>query len=169
MTFTDYAIAAVLVLLVVPQVRGRRMSAQNLLLPLAIVAAVAFYYLKSVPTAGNDVALDGVLILVGVVLGTLAGLFTHVSRNREGHLYSKAGAAAAVLWVVGMAGRAGFEYYATHGGAHSVASFSIAHQITGSDAWTAALVLMALAQVVVRLGVVCLKARTAPAPAVARA
>lgn len=169
MTFTDYAISAVLVLLVIPQVHGRRMTAQSLLLPLAVVAAVAFYYLKSVPTAGNDVALDGILILVGVVLGALAGLFTRVSRDREGHLYSKAGVAAAVLWIVGMAGRGGFEYYATHGGAHSVASFSISHQITGSSAWTAALVLMALAQVVVRLGIVCLKARTTPAPTVARA
>jgi hypothetical protein len=169
MTFTDYAIAAVLILLVIPQVRGRRMTAQSLLLPLAIVAAVAFYYLKSVPTTGNDVALDLVLILVGAVLGALAGFFTRVGRNGEGHLYSRAGAAAAVLWIVGMAGRGVFEFYATHGGAHSVASFSIAHQITGSDAWTAALVLMALAQVVVRLGVICLKARTVPAPAAARA
>jgi hypothetical protein len=169
MTFTDYAISAVLILLVVPQLRSRRMSAQSLLLPLAIVAAVAFYYLKSVPTAGNDVALDGVLILTGVVLGALAGVFTRVGRNGDGNLYSKAGAAAAILWIVGMAGRATFEFYATHGGSHSVASFSIAHQITGSDAWTAALVLMALAQVVVRLGVVGLKARTVPAPAAVQA
>jgi hypothetical protein len=169
MTFTDYAIAAVLVLLVIPQVRGTRFSAHSLLLPLAAVAAVGFYYLKSVPTNGDDVALDLIMILVGAVLGGLAGAFTRVGRNPAGHLYSKAGAAAAVLWIIGMAGRTVFEYYATHGGAHSVTTFSISHRITGSDAWTAALVLMALAEVVARLAVIFLKARTAPAPAVAQA
>lgn len=168
MTFTDYAISAVLVLLVVPQVRGMRITLQSLLLPLAAVIAVAFYYLKSVPTAGHDVTLDVILVVVGAVLGVLTGLATRVSRDAEGRPYSKAGAVAAILWIAGMAARTAFVYWADHAGSHTIASFSESHMITGSDAWTAALVLMALAQVLTRLVVIRVKARalgSAPVPA----
>ena len=37
------------------------------------------------------------------------------------------------------------------------------HQITSSDAWVAALVMMALAEVVARLGILRLRARMLPA------
>lgn len=51
----------------------------------------------------------------------------------------------------------------------SVARFSRDNLITGADAWTAALLLMALAQVVCRLAVVRVRARrvtaTGPIPA----
>ncbi|MFD8421410.1 hypothetical protein [Streptomyces sp. NPDC059668] len=58
-----------------------------------------------------------------------------------------------------MAARAGFEFWATHGGADSLTRFSRDNLITGADAWTAALLLMALAQVVCRLAVVRVRAR----------
>ena len=49
--------------------------------------------------------------------------------------------------------RFGFAYYAYHGGASSVASFSARHDITGASIGTTALVLMAFGQVLARLGV----------------
>ncbi|MER7691238.1 hypothetical protein [Streptomyces sp. NPDC097610] len=53
-----------------------------------------------------------------------------------------------------MASRAGFEYWATHGGSGSLVRFSQDNLITGSAAWTAALLLVALAQVLGRLAVI---------------
>lgn len=171
MTTTDYLIAAVLILLVVPQIRGTRLSMRNLVLPVVLVAAAAAYYLKSVPTQGHDVQLDIACGIAGAVLGIGCGAATHFGRDRAGHVIAKAGFTAALLWIIGMAARTGFEYYATHGGAHAVADFSRTNQITGADAWTAALLLMALVQVLSRLVVIRLRgrSRSAGSGALARA
>ena len=158
MTTTDYLISAVLVLLVIPQVRGMRIGLRSLLLPLVAVGGAAAYYLKSVPTSGHDLALDLATGAVGLALGILCGLFTRVYPDGKGSLISKAGVAAAILWIVGMAARTGFAYEANHGGAHAIYTFSVNNQITGADAWTAALVLMALVQVLARLVVIRVKA-----------
>jgi len=52
-----------------------------------------------------------------------------------------------------------FYFAATHGAGPAIAAFSIAHHITGSAAWTAALVMMALADVTARLLTVYLRGR----------
>lgn len=159
MTTTDYLISAALVLLVVPQIRGTRQTLRNALLPVVCVAAAGAYYLKSFPTDGHDVQLYTVCALVGAVLGVACGATTRISRGTDGVALAKAGAVAATLWIVGMAARAGFEYWATHGGSTAVARFSENNLITGAAAWTAALLLMALAQVMFRLAVVRIKSR----------
>ena len=168
MTTTDYLISAALILLVIPQIRGTRQTLRNALLPVLAVAAAAAYYLKSFPTQGHDVRLEVIGVVAGAVLGLGCGAATRLSRASDGVAFAKAGAVAAFLWIAGMAARAGFEYWATHSGAHSVTQFSRDNLITGSDAWTAALLLMALAQVLCRLAVVRIKARqtsaTAPVP-----
>jgi len=83
------------------------------------------------------------------------------------------------MWITGVGARMVFYFAATHGAGPAIARFSIAHHITGSAAWTAALVMMALADVLTRLAVVYLRGRrltaatipltAAPAPAAARA
>ena len=52
-----------------------------------------------------------------------------------------------------------FYFAATHGAGPAIAAFSIAHHITGPAAWTAALVMMALADVLTRLAVVWIRGR----------
>jgi hypothetical protein len=52
-----------------------------------------------------------------------------------------------------------FYFAATHGAGPAIARFSIAHHITGPAAWTAALVMMALADVLTRLVTVYLRGR----------
>ncbi|WP_322747007.1 hypothetical protein [Streptomyces fagopyri] len=135
------------------------------------VATAAAYYLKSFPTQGHDIRLDAVTVAAGAALGLACGAATRLGRAADGVAVARAGAVAALLWIAGMAARAGFEFWATHGGAGSVARFSRDHLITGADAWTAALLLMALAQVVCRLTVVRVRARrvtaTGPISAVA--
>ncbi|MEV6534333.1 hypothetical protein AB0M86_32905, partial [Streptomyces sp. NPDC051639] len=74
MTTTDYIISAALILLVIPQIRGTRMTLLHTLLPLAAVAAAAAYYLKSFPTEGHDVRLDAVTVAAGAALGTRASM-----------------------------------------------------------------------------------------------
>ena len=151
MTTIDYLISAVLVLLVIPQIRGSKMTMISVVRPVVLVAAAAAYYLRGVPTQGNDVLLDVLLIALGTALGVGCALATSITPGEDGSPYAKAGVIAAVLWILGMAGRFTFEYYATHGGAHSVASFSIKHQIYSTEAWTTALIFMALAEVISRL------------------
>lgn len=159
MNIVDYLVSTALVLLVIPQIRGDRLTLANALRPVVLVAAAAAYYLRGVPTQGNDVLLDVLLTALGLALGTSCALTTRLTVGTDGAPFAKAGVAAAILWVVGMAGRFTFVYYASHSGAHAVATFSIKHHVTGNEAWTTALILMALAEVVSRLVTVRIRAR----------
>jgi hypothetical protein len=159
MTIIDYLISTALVLLVIPQIRGSKMTMISVVRPVVLVAAAAAYYLRGVPTQGNDVLLDVLLIALGAALGISCAATTSITPGEDGIPYAKAGIAAAILWVLGMAGRFAFQYYANHSGAQSVVNFSVKHQITSSEAWTAALIFMALAEVVSRLIVMRVRGR----------
>jgi hypothetical protein len=150
MSVTDYIINAILVLLVLRQIRENRLDLLSLVLPVVLVGAAAAYYLHSVPTAGNDISLDLALAAVGATLGTACALATRMRRGADGVALARAGVVAAILWIVGIGARTGFALYSSHGGGPAVARFSIAHDITSSAAWVAALVMMALAEVVGR-------------------
>ncbi|QMU77642.1 hypothetical protein GXW83_20030 [Streptacidiphilus sp. PB12-B1b] len=151
MSTYDYLINAVLVLLVIRQVRGSRLDLLNLVLPLAITGFVAFQYLRSIPTAGNDLVLITVLASVGVLLGVGAALATRLRLGADGVPFAKAGVVAAVLWVVGIGFRMAFSFESTHGEGAAIDRFSLQHSITSGQAWVAALVLMALGEVVSRM------------------
>jgi hypothetical protein len=161
MTLTDYIINIALIALVILQIRGSRLDARTAIRPVILVAAAAVYYLRAFPTAGNDVTLYAVLGGIGLVLGVGCGATTRVWRASDGHGYAKAGVIAAALWIIGIGSRFGFEEYSSHGGAHAIANFSIAHDITSENAWIAGLILMALAEVIARLVVIMIRgART---------
>ncbi len=123
------------------------------------------------PTLGHDPQLELVGTGVGAALGVAAAALTRVHRHGE-RLVVTAGAWFAALWVVVIGGRVAFAEWATHSGARAIGEFSMRHQITGADAWTAAFVLMALAMVLVRYvatGVLAAAvARRAPVPALGR-
>lgn len=161
MTTTDYLINIGLVALVILQIRGSRLDLRTAIRPVVCVVAAAVYYLRGFPTAGNDVLLDLVLGGAGLVLGVACAATTRVWRAKDGHAYAKAGGIAAALWVIGLGSRLAFEEFWTHGGAHSIVSFSVAHDITSQNAWVAGLVMMALVEVISRLVVIRLRgART---------
>jgi hypothetical protein len=153
MTFTDYLIDFSLIAIVVFQIRGRRLTTRALLLPLGIVGYVAFTYLRGVPTAGNDLFLVAGCAALGGTLGGLSGKFTSVYADGDGVPMAKAGLIAAALWVLGTGARLAFQLYAAHGGGGAIERFSVTHGITSTSAWTAALILMALSEAVVRTGV----------------
>jgi hypothetical protein len=165
MNIVDYLVSTALVLLVIPQIRGDRLTTANAVRPVVLVAVAAAYYLHGVPTQGNDVLLDVLLGALGVAIGTSCALTTRLTAGADGVPFAKAGVAAAVLWVIGMAGRFAFVYYSSHGGVRSVATFSMDHRITGKDAWTVALILMALGEVLSRLVTIRVRARRVTAAA----
>ncbi|WP_031516152.1 hypothetical protein [Streptomyces sp. NRRL F-5123] len=168
MTTTEWITDIALVLVVFRQLREGRLDLRSFLIPLGIVAYVAHTYLDTVPTGGNDLVLVGALTAAGAALGVAGGVCTRVRRAGE-HVLVKAGAVAAILWVLGMGARMGFQLWTEHGGGDDVARFSVAHHITGDQAWVAAFVLMALTEVVTRLATIFVRSRmlTAgkPAPA----
>lgn len=157
MTTTDYLIDIGLIALVILQVRGRRLSARNLLIPVGLVTWVAASYLHGVPTAGNDLALVALFAGTGTALGLGAGLLTRVRSGPDG-IVAKAGAAAAVLWILGVGTRLAFQLYASHGGGAAIAHFSTRHDITSTEAWVAALILMAMGEALARTAVIATRA-----------
>ncbi|MGC0423503.1 hypothetical protein [Embleya sp. AB8] len=171
MNTTDWIIDILLVLVVFRQLREGPLDHKTFLIPLGIVGFVASKYLHTIPTAGNDLVLIGALTAIGAALGVAGGVFTRI-RSAGGHLLIKAGAVSAVLWVLGMGARMGFQVWVDHGGADDVARFSLAHHITTTQAWVAAFVLMALTEVVTRVATIFVRSRLVapgrPANAAAR-
>jgi hypothetical protein len=152
MTTADYLINAMFVVLVLRQARERRLDLRSLLVPPGAVALVAHAYLRSIPTAGNDLTLVAALAGAGVILGVVSGLATHVSA-RDGVAVARLGRLAVVLLIAGIASRMAFAFAVGHGAGPAVRSFSIEHHI-GAPAWPVALVLMAVLEVTVRVVVV---------------
>jgi hypothetical protein len=165
-----YLINALLVLLVVRQIREHQLDARALAVPALAVGAAALMFLRSVPAGGSDIALDLLCVSAGAAMGAIGGLATRLRPGADGRPLGRAGALAAGMWIAGVGARMVFYFAATHGAGPAIASFSVAHHITGPAAWTAALVMMALADVLTRLVVVYLRgrrltARTAPVTA----
>jgi hypothetical protein len=148
---TDYILDALLVLAIFRQARERRADLRSLLLPVGLVAFAVTHYVTAVPTGGNDVLLDVAMVAVGMAIGALCGVAMRLRTDDRGAVLARAGGVALVAWCVGMGSRFAFSVWADHGGADDVARFSAAHAITGADAWTTALVLMAVAQVTTKI------------------
>ncbi len=169
MTLTQYALNLGLLALILGTNLGtRQVTLARLVGPLALVAAVAWFYLGSVPTSGNDTVLEGVGVAAGLVLGVVAGLLVRVREHDDG-VWTRAGWPYASLWVVVIGGRMLFAYGADHWFTAAIGRFSYQHAISGADAWTAAFVLMAVSMVVSRVlvtGGACLVVRRGSSRAV---
>ena len=160
MRTTDYLISAAFLLIVGRQARERELDRRSVIVPLLIVAYVAHLYVRSIPSAGNDLVLIAALGTVGLVLGVASGFATHVRAGENGRAVARVGWIAGALLTAGIGSRMVFAFALSHGAHHAVASFSIAHQI-GAAAWPVALVLMALLEVTTRITIVQLRGRQA--------
>lgn len=158
MTTTEYLLNAAFVLLVLRQARERKLDRRSVIVPLLLMFFVGETYLHTVPTAGNDLVLIGTLAAVGLALGVLGGLATHVRVGEGGVALARVGWIAGGLLVLGIGARMAFAFADGHGFDPVVRNFSIAHQI-GATAWPAALVLMALIEVGARIAVVQARGR----------
>jgi hypothetical protein len=158
MTITDYLLNVVFVFVVLRQARERKVDARSFLAPMAVVLYVGHVYVHSVPTAGNDLVLVGLLACVGLVLGLLGGFATRIRVSAGGNALARVGWIAGALLIAGITSRLVFVYAVHHGAHHAISAFSIAHHI-GAGAWPIALVSMALIEVSARLVTVQLRAR----------
>jgi hypothetical protein len=158
MTTTDYIVNAAFVLVVFRQARERALDRRSLVGPFALMFFVAQQYLRSIPTAGNDLVLVGALAAVGVTLGTVCGIATHIRVADDGVALTRVGCLAGGLLIAGICARIGFAFAVGHGAGNAVRGFSIAHGI-GAAAWPVALVSMALLEVTARLLTVQVRGR----------
>ncbi len=158
MSTGDYIINAAFILLVLKQARERQLDRRALLVPLVMVFFVAQQYLHTIPTAGNDLVLVGLLAGVGVAMGLASGFATHVRAGTQGFPLARVGWLAGALLVAGISSRVIFAFLVTHGAEPAIRSFSAAHQI-GAAAWPVALVSMAVCEVTVRVVTVQLRGR----------
>ena len=147
MTTTDYLIDSVLVLLVLLQIPWRPLTTKTLIRPLIIVSVAVVTYLNGVPTAGNDLVLVGTLALLGLTIGLASGQTVLMRRGQDGEIMARSGWASGFFWVLGMGSRFAFAIWISHGGAATIGQFSAQHSITSSEAWTAALLAMAVFEV----------------------
>jgi len=152
-----YVINALLVLLVIRQIREHPLDARSLATPVLAVGAAAVMFLHSVPAGGSDLALEAACVAAGAAMGAISGLASRLRLGADGRPLGRAGILAAGMWIGGVGARLAFAVAAGNGAGPAIARFSVAHQITGSTAWVAALVMMALADVLTRLVVIYLR------------
>jgi hypothetical protein len=126
------------------------LTTRALVRPLIIVGVAVANYLHGIPTAGNDLVLVGVLAMLGAAIGVASGQTVLMRRGQAGEVLARSGWASAFFWVLGMGSRFAFIVWITHGGGATIASFSASHSITSHEAWTVALLAMAVFDVCAR-------------------
>lgn len=147
---TELLIAAAIIVSVALQFGDHQLTWQRLLLPLAIVAGFAIYYLKTIPTSGGDGLFTLAGLVTGIVLGSAAGALIRMRRD-AGRLMVTAGVAYLALWIVVFGARLAFALIATNSPETFRQLFIWAYEHGISEAgWTAAFMLQAIAMVGVR-------------------
>ncbi len=121
-----YLINALLVLLVVRQVREHQLDARALAVPVLAVAAAAVLFLHAVPGGGSDLRLGLACGSAGAAMGAIGGLATRLRPGPGGRPLGRAGALAAGMWIAGVGARMVFYFAASHGVGPAIAAFSIA-------------------------------------------
>jgi hypothetical protein len=157
MTFIDYLIDSALVLLVLLQIKERKLTAKALVRPVVIVAIAVANYVHGIPTAGNDLVLVVVLGLVGLLIGVASGQAVIMRRDADGEVLARAAWLSGFFWVLGMGSRFAFLIWVNNGGAATIGHFSATHSITSGEAWTVALLAMAVFEVCGRSLVMALR------------
>jgi hypothetical protein len=153
MTLTTWIIDILLILLVLRQVRVRPLTTRMVVLPTILVVWAFVTYFKGFTLNRADFELIAFFTIIGIALGVASGLLTKVWKGQQ-HILCQATVMAAVAWIAGMGFRLGFQLWAdTKSGANWIVRFSIHHHINSQQAWVCALLLMALGEVMARVGI----------------
>ncbi len=96
---------------------------------------------------------------LGTLIGTASGQTVSMRLGSGGEVLARTRWVSGFFWVLGMGSRFAFIYWITHSGASTIATFSHQHSITSGEAWTAALLAMAVLEVCSRTLIVALRRR----------
>jgi hypothetical protein len=165
MSISDYILFTGLFVVVLATQLGRREpDAKRLIMPLVLVGAIGFKYVRHLPTGSVSHLLELGGVLVGIAFGLASIALVKVERNPEnGKLVTKAGWGYAAVWTTALAGRLLFAYGSTHWFEGSLAGFSMAHHVPGAT-YGAAFVLMVVAMIAVRTIAITIRANQVGAP-----
>src|ERR1700726_24003 len=105
MNINMYVINAILVLMVVRQIREHQLDLRALAIPVLAVGCAAVFFLHSVPGGGNDIALELLCVSAGAAMGAVGGLATHLRLSADGQPLGRAGWLAASMWIGGVGAR----------------------------------------------------------------
>jgi hypothetical protein len=154
----------VLAVLLEADLGRRKIGWFRLLRPLITATAVIAVFMSSIATSGHDLALEGVGVIAGVLLGLAAHLFMSVgfdpAKGKNGRAVSWAGFGYAVFWALVFAARLVFVYGTEHWFARSLGQFLVAHQLSATGL-TDALLFMAVAMALARSTLLAVRARAA--------
>jgi hypothetical protein len=150
MTATDYLIGLGAMAIVLWGMRSHELTDRRLRRPLIIAAVVCVAFLHSIPTAGADVALVAVGVLTGIACGAIGGLATQLERDGSGAIVATGTPLAVAVTGGAFAARFAFAVAATNGLGPAIGRASHSLNITSAQAWVAALVLMAVCDLVTR-------------------
>jgi hypothetical protein len=151
MSTIDYILAGAAMALVLWNMRPHPLTDRRLRRPLLIAAVVCFSFLHGVPTTGADGALVALGVVVGAACGLVGALATRIAFDASsGQVIAAATPLAYAVTAVAFGGRLGFAIAATNGLGPAIGRFSHSVGIHSQAAWVAALVLMAVADLVVR-------------------
>ena len=133
-----YLINALLVLLVVRQIREHQLDLRALAVPVLAVAAAAVMFLHAVPGGGSDLALDLACLSAGAAMGAIGGLATRLRLGADGRPLGCAGALAASMWIAGVGARMAFAFAATQAPEPVMWCAMLNRAIAGPAPWVAA-------------------------------
>jgi hypothetical protein len=127
--------------------------------PIIVAVALVPIFFKTLPTSGNNLALQGVGALLGISLGlfSVSPLFVSVrfdpsfrgrlarARSQPGKpaVVTFSGAGYATVWIIASAARLAFAWTSQHLFPHALGVFMAKHQLSG-DALTNALIFLPL-------------------------
>ena len=143
----------------------RKYDLHKVLMPIATVSAIGYFYLKGMPTQHVDVVVYLVGAAIGLACGVIATFTTGVERDpASGQVHTRCGVGFVAIWTVVVAARVAFIYFAEHNTwfRDHLGTFMTEHQIV-QDAIAPFFVIMALAMVLTRVFLLLARVRLLPA------
>jgi hypothetical protein len=137
----------------------RKITRFRVLRPLITSLLIVPFFIKGAAGSGTGLALEAILTVAGLLLALLAMSQMKVYLSPEtGRPVTRAGLAYALVWTVVIGARVAFSYGSEHWFAAPLGRWLVSHHVTG-DTLTDALIFMAVAMVLTRVGVLAGRSR----------